>query len=281
MKITVLIENTKKTPVFCCEHGLSLLIEEKGRKLLLDAGSSEAFMENAKQMGISLQEIDVCVLSHGHYDHSTGFAGFLDRNPGAPLYAMKSAGQEYYSGSGGSIHYIGLPQALLDRKDTRMRLLVDVTEIEPGIWVVPHSTEGLEVIGQQKKLYRKEGEQYLPDDFSHELTLVYETEKGLVLFNSCSHGGIENIITEVKQALPGRKLYAFIGGLHMKGKKQEEEICTFTGEEVKVMTAFLEKSGLEYLYTGHCTGETGLKMLENELGDKVRRMQTGDIIEIC
>ena len=193
---------------------------------------------------------------------------------------MKSAGQEYYSGSGGSIHYIGLPQALLERKDARMRLLEDVTEIEPGIWVVPHSTEGLEEIGRQKKLYRKEGEQYLPDDFSHELTLVYEMEMGLVLFNSCSHGGIENIITEVKRALPGKKPYAFIGGLHMKGKKQGEEICTFTGEEVKAMTAFLEKSGLEYLYTGHCTGKIGLEMLKNELGDKVRRMQTGDIIEI-
>ena len=255
MKITVLIENTKKNPAFCCEHGLSLLIEEKGRRLLLDAGSSEAFMENAKRMQIPLQEAAVCVLSHGHYDHSTGFAGFLEQNPEAVLYAMKTAGQEYYSGSGDAMHYIGLPQALLDKQEERMRLLEDVTEIAPGIWTVPHSTEGLEEIGRQKKLYRKEGEQYLPDDFSHELTLVFETERGLVLFNSCSHGGIQNIITEVKRALPGRKLYAFIGGLHMKGKRQGEEICTFTGEEVREMAAFLEDSGLEYLYTGHCTGE--------------------------
>lgn len=280
MKITVLIENTKKEPMFCCEHGLSILIEEKGQKLLLDSGSSSAFMKNAELMQISLHDISVCVLSHGHYDHSTGFADFLAENSQAVLYAMKSAGQSYYSGSGDNLHYIGLPQALLDKQETRMKLVEEVTGLAPGIWAVPHSTEGLEEIGRQKKLYRKEGESFLPDDFSHELTLVYEMEKGLILFNSCSHGGIENIILEVRRALPEKKLYAFVGGLHMKGKRQGEEICTFTKEEVKEMAAFLEDSGLEYLYTGHCTGEIGLAMLRNELGDKVRRMQTGDVIEI-
>ena len=49
MKITVLVENTGKEPLKC-EHGLSLLIEFQGNKYLLDAGTSDIFMENAKRV---------------------------------------------------------------------------------------------------------------------------------------------------------------------------------------------------------------------------------------
>lgn len=279
MKLTVLVENTKSDPRLICEHGLSLLIEENGRKLLLDAGSSGAFMENAGLLGKELGDVSVCVLSHGHYDHSTGFVKFLEKNRKAVLYAMKTAGEDYWSGSGERLHYIGIPRELKEKED-RMCLLDSVTEIASGIWIVPHSTEGLEKIGCQKKLYRREGENCRPDDFSHELTLVYETEKGLVLFNSCSHGGIETIVTEVKRAFHGKNLYGFVGGLHMKGTRGGEEICTFTGEDVEKMAEFLLDSGLEVLYTGHCTGEAGLAMLRDKLGRVVQRIRTGDVVTL-
>ena len=53
MKVTVLMENTALegcglTP----EHGLSLYIEYRGRKLLLDAGASEKFADNAQALGV-------------------------------------------------------------------------------------------------------------------------------------------------------------------------------------------------------------------------------------
>ena len=53
MKVIVLMENTALegcglTP----EHGLSLYIEYRGRKLLLDAGSSGKFADNAQALGV-------------------------------------------------------------------------------------------------------------------------------------------------------------------------------------------------------------------------------------
>ncbi len=86
IQVTVLIENTSDSSLVC-EHGLSLLIEHDGRRILLDAGSSEAFCDNAEALGISLTGLDACVLSHGHYDHSGGFEKIFLRNPDAKVYA--------------------------------------------------------------------------------------------------------------------------------------------------------------------------------------------------
>lgn len=35
------------------------------------------------------------------------------------------------------------------------------------------------------------GWKYLPDDFTHEQSLVFRTDNGLVIFNSCSHSGAD------------------------------------------------------------------------------------------
>ena len=73
MKVTVLVENTAPqdsglTP----EHGLSLYIQYREHNILLDAGCSQAFAQNAKALGVDLKQVDLAVLSHGHFDHADG-----------------------------------------------------------------------------------------------------------------------------------------------------------------------------------------------------------------
>ncbi len=53
MRISCLIENSACAG-FESEHGLSLWIEARGRRLLFDAGRSGAFAENAARLGIDL-----------------------------------------------------------------------------------------------------------------------------------------------------------------------------------------------------------------------------------
>lgn len=279
MQITVLIENTSDSELKC-EHGLSLFIEYNDKKYLLDAGSTAAFLENARALQIPVLQADRCILSHGHYDHSGGFAEYLAQNPGAEVYAMQGADGEYYSGSGGEIHPIGIPENVLMKYRDRFCWIDKVFQLDPEVYLIPHSVSGLEKIGARAKLYRKSGGEYLPDDFSHELSLVFDTEKGLVIFNSCSHAGIMNIIEEVKHVLPGKEVYAFLGGLHMKGKKNGKEICTFSDDEVLKMADSLKKTGVQYLYTGHCTGQQGFALLKKYLGTIVQPLITGCRIEL-
>lgn len=278
MKITVLIENAAPNALKS-EHGLSFLIEFQDEKYLLDAGTTDIFMENAKKLNVDIMDIKTCVLSHGHYDHSGGFDTYLKENKEAIVYAMKNANRDYFSGSG-EWHEIGIPKEILEAHGKRFCYVDEVTEIAKSVYLIPHNTSGLEQIGKRAKLYVKQGEVYSPDDFSHELSLVFDTEKGLVLFNSCSHGGVQNIVREVQEALPGKKIYAYLGGLHMKGKLDGKEISTFSKAEIEVLIDYLKMCGVKYLYTGHCTGKPALTMLKTYGGKMVQELSTGLIFVV-
>ena len=91
MKITCLAENTTSRPDIEAEHGLSLYIETNGKKILFDMGQGELFIRNAKRLGIDLSDVDIAVISHGHYDHGGGLRSFLEINKKAPVYISEHA----------------------------------------------------------------------------------------------------------------------------------------------------------------------------------------------
>lgn len=92
---------------------------------------------------------------------------------------------------------------------------------------------------------------FVPDDFSHEHSLVLEGSRGLVLFNSCSHGGIVNIVRGVKEQL-GRPVYAVFGGLHLFSAKAASGM-NCTPEYALSVADALVSEGVEQIYTGHCS----------------------------
>ncbi len=277
MKIQVLIENTENAG-FVCEHGLSLYIEHNDKKILLDAGATGAFVDNANKMQVRLDKLDYAVLSHGHYDHAGGFERFLKEFSGIKVYAMQSAVNKYYSGSGGKIHEIGIPQSILDKYLDRFIFVNDVTKLSEGIYIVPHFFKNLQMIGERAELYKECNGKLMPDDFCHECSLVLEKEDGLTIFNSCSHAGIINIIREVREIFPEKNINCFVGGLHLKGKVNNEIICTYSENEMKQMADYLKNCNIKKLYTGHCTGEPAIKLLQKYLGDTVDILVSGKII---
>lgn len=280
MVVKVLIENNTIDSAFVPEHGLSLYIEENEKSYLLDAGQSGIFAENAEKMGVALESVEFAVLSHGHYDHAGGFRAFLEKCPHKKIYAMEVAKEKYYSTSGGDLHEIGIPEDVYPTYAENFGFVDGYAEIAKGVYLIPHSTDGLEQIGERSGLFKGVGAEILPDDFSHEVSLVFDTEKGLVIFNSCSHGGLLNILKEVKAWLPEKELYAFFGGLHMKGTKNGEEICTFSEEEIEHLAQDVRDIGLQKLYTGHCTGKPGYELMKKYLPEMVQPLNTGSVIEI-
>ena len=109
MNIISLVENTASKDTLGAEHGLSLYIETDRHKILFDMGQSNLFEENAAKLGVNLAEVDIAVLSHGHYDHGGGLKRFLEINRKAPVYISRYAFEPHYNGTE---KYIGLDTSL-------------------------------------------------------------------------------------------------------------------------------------------------------------------------
>ncbi len=254
MRIDVLIENSTHSELKC-EHGLSFLIHYNNKSYLLDSGQSGAFMDNAKTLGFDLNLVDKCILSHGHYDHSDGFLRFIGEYPDKKIYASKDVFDEYYSSSHHPLHYIGLDKRL---NREHFHLIDQMTCIDEGVYLIPHHQTLYTV---NKNLYRKINDEFVLDDFTHELSLVFVNGNELVVFNSCSHVGMVSIVEDMKQYFPDKSIKAYFGGLHMKGKDNGNEICVYSDEEISLMSEMIKKEGIN-VYTGHCTGMIGYNKLK-------------------
>lgn len=265
MKATVIVDNIRNDSL-AGEWGLCIYIEYEDKKVLLDTGASELFAENAEQINISLESVDYGVLSHAHYDHGNGMEQFFKVNQKAQFHIRSACKENYYSQKTYYKKYIGLPKGILKKYKDRIVCVSDDYTIAKGITLVPHKGQNLEVIGRREKMYLKVKGGFTWDNFAHEQSLVFDTPKGLVIFNSCCHGGAANVINEVADTFTDKKVFALVGGFHLYNK---------TEEEVKELACKIKETGIKYIYTGHCTGYNALGILKEELGDCVKQLHVG------
>lgn len=269
MKATVLVDNIKNGDILG-EWGLSIYIEYGEKRILLDTGASNLFIDNARKLNISLEKIDMAVLSHAHYDHAGGMGNFLKLNDKALFYLQDGCAENCYARKWIFHKYIGIPKGILAEHKDRIVYASGNYEICDGVHLIPHTTAGLEKIGKREGMYQKSTAGWKPDNFCHEQSLVFDTPKGLVILNSCSHGGAVNIINEVAEIYPEKEVLALIGGFHIFNKSESE---------VRELAQKIKNTGIKYVYTGHCTGRRSFKILREELGDMVRQLRAGLIME--
>ncbi len=108
IKLRILVDNETRDGLIA-EHGFSLLIEVDGEKILFDTGQTNALFLNAEQLGVTLEELDTLVLSHGHYDHTGGLPRLLRISHNVRVYCHAAAFLPRYSKKKG---FTGLPKAL-------------------------------------------------------------------------------------------------------------------------------------------------------------------------
>ena len=277
MKATVLADNIKGCGLKG-EWGLCIYIEYGDKVVLLDTGASDLFVKNAEQLGLDLKKVDFGVLSHAHFDHADGMKAFFSANERAPFYLQKDAKENCYEKFWIFSKYIGIPRGILEEAKDRIRFAEEKYQVCRGVWLLSHTTPGLEAIGRKNHMYLREREntagrgsrKWRPDDFSHEQSLVFETEDGLVIFNSCCHGGADNIINEVRAAFTDKKIKAIIGGFHLYTRKTDE---------IRQLARSIKATGIQQVYTGHCTGGKAFDVLKEELGDMVHQLSCGFVMD--
>lgn len=255
LTLSVLMENTAASDAFASEHGLSFLLEADGATILFDAGASGAFLDNARRMGCDLGAVTHIVLSHGHYDHTSGLGHAL-RHIAAlkkggdvpPLIAHPDVVRERRRspGSPQGAKDIGMPaearKALRGWPTAFSATPAHITERIVFLGEVPHRhPEMCALVGETARsgAYEKDT---LPDDTA----LACITDEGLVIVAGCSHSGIVNIMEHAKAVTGITKIRAVYGGLHCKD---------MDAQTVAGVTAALRAENLEELYACHCTGD--------------------------
>ena len=266
LSMTVLVDNISRDDLGA-EWGLSILIRADDKKILLDTGASGLFADNAKKLGISLADVDFGVLSHAHYDHADGLPDFFRENKDAPVYLRAQTAENCYGDqTDNPWHYIGIRRGVLKEYADRFRYVDGVCRLAEDIWLVPHKKKDYTKIALENGLYICPDGKRLPDDFSHEQSLVFDTPRGLVIFNSCSHTGMKNIVEEVKEATGRQKVFAYVGGLHL---------YLFRDDEILDLAEYIKGAGIEQILTGHCSGEHAFELLSEQLEGGLTQFYSG------
>lgn len=247
MIIKVLVEDNNEIN----EHGLSLYIEYADEKILFDAGQSDLFLRNAEKMGVNLSLIDFIVLSHGHYDHGNGLVHLSNRT----LLCHPDVFLRRYRDE----TYIGLNQT----KESIEEKFDLITSRKPYFITKDICFLG-EVNPRKTKYVLDDGSiDYIPDDSA----LAIQSKDGIIIITGCSHAGILNIIEKSKDVFNEDKIYAIIGGFHLKEVNSTLDVVD---EGLK---------NIDHIYTGHCTSQQVMEYL-NKKGLKVNQLSSLMTIEI-
>lgn len=258
MKITALIENVPLSDAFYAEHGLSLYIETNEQKILFDMGQTDLFIKNAEILGVDLREVDIAILSHGHYDHGGGLESFLKLNEKAFIYISRFAFEPHYNGVE---KYIGLNVDLID--NSRIVFTDDLISLSGNLHLYSCNNKDRFFDLGSFGLYTYEDGEFVPDDFRHEQYLLIEENNKKVLISGCSHKGILDI---TRWFTPD----VLVGGFHFSKLETDNRLKEYAEILNRYDTVF---------YTCHCTGVEQYDFMKQFIKE-LHYLKSGMTIEI-
>jgi len=199
LRVTVLVDNYPGREGLRTAWGFAALVEAGGVKILFDAGPDPKVLEhNARELGVTLDEVDFVVLSHHHGDHAGGLPYLASVNPGVTVYAPGRADP-------GVVNRLG-------SMGLNVIELTQPTVLAPGVMTTgslwgPPAEHGL---------------------------IVNVSGLGVVLITGCAHPRVE--VMAVRAAnLTGEPIYAVLGGFHLVSASYDRlEIIAKTFESLGV-----------------------------------------------
>ncbi len=272
---TVLCENSVSGPFgLTGEHGWSIFVETDNRKILFDTGQGQGIIANSLILGKDIMEIDAIVLSHGHYDHTGGLPQVLNLAGRRTVFCHPDVFLDRWWIKDDTQREIGLryKRSWLESIGADFQFHRDFREIYPGIYItgeVPRITS-FEPVDPHMKL-RTSDRGWTQDPLFDDLSMVIETEKGLVVVLGCAHAGLINILEHVRKMLPKRPIHTVVGGTHLGFA----DITQFE----KTVEA-LDRFDIKRLGASHCTGLENGARLYNRLGDRFFFASAGTTIQI-
>jgi 7,8-dihydropterin-6-yl-methyl-4-(beta-D-ribofuranosyl)aminobenzene 5'-phosphate synthase len=240
------------------EHGFSMLVTiHKGGErahIVFDTGMSpDGMAANMRRLRIDPGDVEVVVLSHGHFDHTTGLDRFIRAVgrpnipvvvhlllwtkrriavPGIEPFEIPTMSRRALAGAAFEIVETRQPSLLFKDSVLITGEVARTTGFETGMPF--HEAD--------------HGNGWEPDPLvlDDQALIVNLKGKGLVILTGCGHAGIINIIRHAQHLTGVQQVHAVIGGFHINGP-------LFT-QVIQPTVEALAAVEPELVVPAHCTG---------------------------
>jgi len=247
------------------EWGFAAIVDVDGQRILFDTGARlNTVLENARELKVDLAQVPQVVLSHNHSDHTGGLLTLRKdvqaRDDKALARVHVGRGLFWSRPTADGTGESNLP--LKTRADYAAAGLTFIEhdgaqQILPGVWLtgpVPRVHPERNWSGKGR-VRTPEGlvEDTIPEDQS----LVFDTDRGLVILAGCGHAGIVNTVDYARKIVRPAPIHAIVGGLHLYAL--DDERLNWTADQLKA-------AGLENLLGAHCTGLEAVYRIRQRAG---------------
>jgi 7,8-dihydropterin-6-yl-methyl-4-(beta-D-ribofuranosyl)aminobenzene 5'-phosphate synthase len=209
-------------------------------------------LQNARELKIDLSDVTDVILSHNHGDHVGGLLTLRRELMKGNTHALERA----YVGAGIFLSRPG-PEAKETNETALLKkpyeelggsfVVIDrPKEILPGVWLTgPVPRTHPERNWSVQRTIRKEDGALVEDNVPEDMSLVIDTDQGLVLISGCGHAGIINTLEYARQSVRPNRVHAALGGFHLF--EANAHTLDWTAEKLRTM-------GLQNFLGAHCTG---------------------------
>lgn len=234
MTVSIIYDNNQYDRLCKAGWGFSSLIRIGDKNILFDTGAEGRILfHNMEKMKIDPKVIDGVFLSHQHWDHTGGLTDLLKANEKAGLYLLDSFSKDFID-----------KLELSGRKITRIN---NPTDIFKDIYSTGPLGERIQ-----------------------EQSLLFRTEKGLVVIAGCAHPGAVKIAEKAREIFD-QDIHILMGGLHLLEKKNSG---------IKSVIGQLKDLGVQKVGPCHCTGYAAIDLFKREYKHDFLEMGAGRIVSL-
>jgi 7,8-dihydropterin-6-yl-methyl-4-(beta-D-ribofuranosyl)aminobenzene 5'-phosphate synthase len=236
-------------------------------RILFDAGiSPDGVVENMRRLDLDPGDVEVIVLSHGHFDHTAGLEGVVRRLgrtnlpivlhpafwsrrriavPGREPTELPTTSRRALEGAGFEVVEAEQPSILFEEAVLVTGEVDRTTPYESGF-----------------AFHERLGEQgWEPDPLilDDQAIVLHLRGRGLVVLSGCGHAGIVNTVRYAKALTGVEAVHTVMGGFHLNGPLFEPRIPE--------VVAGLRELAPDVVVPAHCTGPRAHVAVANGLPD--------------